>query len=99
MHLKKKLVLDIDSIKLNQHFKFKHYNLFSNKLEVWNKKYDFIFSGFFHVSRIVFDDSKSFGALSVGYTCGGLCGQGYIIFIKKQGKNWKIDKIMDTWIS
>lgn len=96
---KGKLVLDIDSIKLNQHFKFKHHNLFSNQLEVWNKKYEFIFSGFFYISRIVFDDSRSFGALSVGYTCGGLCGQGYIIFIKKQGKNWRIDKIVDTWIS
>lgn len=93
------VALNINSIKLNQHFKFRHDSLFSKKLDVWNKHYDFIFSGFFYVSRIVFDESRSNGILSVGYTCGGLCGQGYIIYIKKYGKKWVIAKIEDTWIS
>ena len=93
-----KLTLDINSLKLNKHFKFKHESLFSKTTNVWHKKYDFVFSGFFNVSRIVFDESKSYGILSTSYSCGDRCGQGYI-YIKKEGDRWKIDKIEETWVS
>ncbi|MNK04691.1 hypothetical protein D3C87_225640 [compost metagenome] len=96
---KKNLTLDINSIKLNKHFKFKNDSSFSKNINVWNEKYDFVFSGFFNVSRIVFDESKSHGILSAGYSCGERCGQGYIIYIKQEDNKWKIDKIEETWIS
>lgn len=91
--------MDISSIKLNRNFKFKTSSEFSRKLDVWNRKYDFVFSGFFKVSRILFDESKNYGILSASYTCGGLCGEGYIIFMKKIGSKWVIDKIIGTWIA
>jgi hypothetical protein len=91
--------LNLKEIKLNQHFEFKHSKEFTKSIDVWNKKYDFIFSGSFYVSRILFDESKNYGVLSASYTCGGLCGEGYIIYIKKLHGKWIIDNIEGTWIS
>jgi hypothetical protein len=91
--------INIHAIKLNKNFKFKNSKEFSNKLELWQKKYDFVFSGFFNVSRILFDESRKYGILSAGYTCGDRCGEGYIIYIKKIKDKWVIDKIEGTWIA
>jgi hypothetical protein len=91
--------LKLHSIKLNKKFKFKNRNEFPKSLDTWSKKYDFTFSGFFYVSRILFDKSKKCGILSASYNCGGRCGQGYIICIKKLKEIWVIDKIQGTWIS
>ncbi|TCC92018.1 hypothetical protein EZ428_09795 [Pedobacter frigiditerrae] len=92
-------IIDINAIKLNKNFSFKNKGEFPSTLDVWNKKYDFIFSGFFNVSRILFDESKNYGILSASYTCGGLCGEGHIIYIKKFNNKWVIDKIEGTWIA
>ena len=93
------ITIDINSIPLNKNFKFKDISQFTNSLDVWNKKYDFVFSGFFNVSRILFNESKTYGILSASYTCGGLCGEGHIIYIKKIKGKWVIDKIEGTWIA
>jgi hypothetical protein len=50
-------------------------------------------------SNAYFDISRKFGFINTGVTCGGDCGRGYIIFIKKIDKKWVIDKIELTWIS
>ncbi|RZL48745.1 MAG: hypothetical protein EOP00_08505 [Pedobacter sp.] len=93
------ITIDINPIALNKKFKFKNSSQFTKSLDVWNKKYNFIFSGFFNVSRILFDESKTYGILSASYTCGGLCGEGHIIYIKKVKGKWIIDKIEGTWIA
>ncbi len=100
INIGKKLVLEIDKIKLNNKFKFKNFNEFpKGRDSIWIKKYNFIFSGFVYVTRIQFDKDKSFGVLDAGYNCGGKCGRGYRIFIVKKNNKWKIDKIEGTWIS
>lgn len=91
--------IDFEKIQLNQNYKFKDISEFPGKDTIWEKKYKFIFSGVFLVSRIQFDCEKKHGVLSAGFVCGSLCGQGFRIFIKKSNDKWIIDKIEGTWIS
>lgn len=96
----KRITISIDSLKLNNHFKFKHDSLFVHNYEFWlSDKYSFLFSGIFEISRITFDQSKNYGILSASYLCNSRCGKGYIIFIKKTNSEWIVDKIKMTWIS
>lgn len=91
--------IDLNEIKLYKHFKFKHDSLFLKTRDMWNKNYDFVFSGFFEISRILFDESKNYGILSTGYQCNDRCGRGYLAFIKKVNGKWIIDKLKMTWVS
>jgi hypothetical protein len=50
-------------------------------------------------SRIFFDKAKTVGVLTCEYICGGLCGNGYRVFIKKINDKWIIDKVEETWIA
>lgn len=54
--------------------------------------------GIIILSRIQFDDEKKYGVLTAGIECGGMCGYGYLIYIKKVKDKWVIDKIEDAWI-
>ncbi|MTH17208.1 hypothetical protein [Flavobacterium sp. LC2016-01] len=55
--------------------------------------------GVISFSRIQFDDEKKYGVLTAGIECGGMCGYGYRIYIKKAKDKWVIDKIEDAWIA
>ena len=50
-------------------------------------------------SRIIFDADKTHGMLTGEYVCGGLCGNGYRIFIKKVHEKWIVDYIELAWIA
>ena len=50
-------------------------------------------------SHIKFDEKKKSGTLDVSYSCGGKCGLGYSVVIKKINNKWIIAKIEETWIS
>ena len=50
-------------------------------------------------STILFDKDRTVGVLTCEYICGGLCGIGYQVFIKKVNNKWIIDKIEETWIA
>ncbi|WP_427875119.1 hypothetical protein [Flavobacterium sp. MMS24-S5] len=54
--------------------------------------------GVISLSRIQFDDEKKYGILTAGIECGGMCGYGYRIFIKKVKNKWVVDTIEDAWI-
>ncbi|MNR95519.1 hypothetical protein D3C72_266510 [compost metagenome] len=56
-------------------------------------------NGIVSFSRIQFDNEKKYGVLTTSVICGGLCGQGYRIFIKKAHGKWIIDKFKETWIA
>lgn len=62
-----------------------------------NDKYNFY--GAVSFSRILFDTNKKYGILTSSIICGGLCGHGYQIFIKKVKNKWIIEKVEETWIS
>lgn len=92
--------LNFEKIKLNQKFKIKNISEFpKDRYAIWNTKYNFVFSGVIHFTRIQFDKDKTCGILDGGFYCGSLCGQGFRIYIKKINQNWKIDNIVGTWIS
>jgi hypothetical protein len=92
-------VFDFKNIKLNGKFKLKDISEFPKRYKIWGTKYDFVFSGVAYFTKIQFDKDKKFGILNGGFVCGGKCGQGFRIYIKKVNKKWLIDKIDGTWIS
>lgn len=93
-------VLDFKNIKLHNKFELKNISEFpKGRGVIWETKYNFLFSGVVDFSRIQFDKEKKFGILDGGFVCGGLCGQGFRIYIKKVNEKWLIDKIEGTWIS
>lgn len=67
-------------------------------LQNWSSKYP-KFAGVLVFSTIKFDRSKENGTLEVSYYCGGKCGLGYRVSIKKVDHKWIISKVEDTWIS
>ncbi|OYU78938.1 MAG: hypothetical protein CFE23_16335 [Flavobacterium sp. BFFFF1] len=64
----------------------------------WSEKYP-KFAGVMSFSKIRFDNKNENGELDVSYTCGGRCGLGYKVSIKKENQKWVIVKIEQTWIS
>ena len=93
--------VDLTKLKSNnQKIKFKYRSEFPNGREFWTTEYDYFISANIGFSRIIFDQTKSYGVLNGGYTMGILNGSGYRIFIKKdESGKWIIDKIVGTWIS
>ena len=94
-----KYKLDLAS-QTNHKFLFKYISELPRDIEFknWENKYK-KFAGSLMFSRIQFDNKKENGVLSIGYYCGGKCGVGYLVFIKKINDNWVIDKVVDTWIA
>ena len=57
------------------------------------------FAGVMSFSHIQFDAKKESGSLEVSYRCGGKCGLGYSVYIKKVKDKWIVVKVEKTWIS
>lgn len=57
------------------------------------------FAGAMSFSNIKFDAKKESGTIEVSYRCGGKCGLGYLVYIKKVKDKWVISKVEGTWIS
>lgn len=93
-------ILDFNNIELHNKFELKNISQFPKERDaIWQTKYDFVFSGIVFLSRIKFDEQKKFGILDAGFVCGGLCGQGFRIYIKKIENKWVIDEVKPTWIA
>jgi hypothetical protein len=93
-------VFDFKNIKLNNKFELRNISQFPKERGlIWITKYDFVFSGAVFFSRIQFDKDKKFGILDGGFACGGRCGQGFRIYIKKVNNKWIIDEVEGTWIA
>jgi hypothetical protein len=84
----------------NQKFIFKDFAELPKKIELenWSEKYK-KFIGVMSFSKIKFDAKKENGTLNVSYDCGGKCGLGYKVYLKKEKGKWKVVKIEKTWIS
>nr|WP_294787696.1 hypothetical protein [uncultured Flavobacterium sp.] len=93
-------ILDFKNIKLNNKFKLLHINQFPKERgRIWLKKYNFNFSGAVSFTRIQFDQNKKFGVLNGYFGCGGLCGQSFRIYIRKEHEKWIIENVEVTAIS
>lgn len=93
-------ILDLKNIKLKNKFQLRDISEFpKDKDLLWQTKYNFVFSGVVFFSRIQFDKEKKFGILDGGFICGGRCGQGFRIYIKRINNKWIIDEVEGTWIA
>lgn len=87
----------------NPKFNFKHLSEHPKGLDLeyteWKNNYG-KFAGAMSFSYIIFDNNKENGTIEVNYSCGGKCGFGYLVYIKKKfnGK-WIIHKVEETYIS
>ena len=85
----------------NSKFIFRHLSEHprGEDLEYTGWKTENKFAGVMSFSYIKFDTKKESGSLAVCYRCGGKCGLGYTVYIKKIKNKWVIVKVEDTWIS
>lgn len=56
-------------------------------------------SGLFTLSEIVFDTEHRHAVVSYSFVCGGLCGHGNTLVLKKAGDHWAIAKRCGGWVS
>ena len=56
-------------------------------------------SGLFTLSEIAFDREHRRAAVSYSFVCGGLCGNGNTLVLRKVGHNWKVLKRCGGWVS
>ena len=56
-------------------------------------------AGLFTFSEIAFDKRHQHAVLAYSFVCGGLCGHGNTIVLKKVGGKWKQSKTCRSWIS
>jgi hypothetical protein len=56
-------------------------------------------TGLFTFSEIAFDRRHQHAVLAYSFVCGGLCGHGNTIVLRKVGGKWKQSKTCRSWIS
>jgi hypothetical protein len=56
-------------------------------------------SGLLFFSRIGFNSQHNQAFLYVGNSCGGLCGAGSYVLLRKECDSWKIEQEQDLWVS
>lgn len=67
--------------------------------DIFQKNKSLKLTGIYSFSRIVFDKTYNYGVLEAGYYCGGKCGQGFLVYIKKVENKWTVFNIEPTWIA
>ena len=95
--LSKEYKIDINKLVADDKLRFIYRSELPEGSEMWREKYDL--AGSISISRIQFDQSRTFGMLNSGYGCGRLCGGGARIFIKKVNGKWIIQELVGTWVS
>jgi hypothetical protein len=56
-------------------------------------------TGLFTLSEIAFDRDHRRAVVSYSFVCGGLCGNGNTLVLKKVGHIWKVTKRCGGWVS
>ena len=92
-------IVDIPRLKAgDKRIGFKPISSFPTGLAFWKTDYNFYLSARFSFSNILFNKDKSVGLIHVGYVCGPYqCGEGFLVYLKKEKDGWVIDKIEDSW--
>ncbi|MBO9583044.1 MAG: hypothetical protein J7574_02670 [Flavobacterium sp.] len=93
---------DLKPFKKNKKFRFESTSKYLHEKE-WNlndNSNSLIPVGTIFISRIQFDKTKKSGILSAGASCGGgRCGRGFLILIENKTGKWRVNKIIQTWVS
>jgi hypothetical protein len=85
--------IDFTKIQNTNKFIFKSRTELPVDIDFRKESLEHNFVGIFSFSRIEIDEKKQKGELWVSYHCGGFCGKGGIVYIKKVDNNWEIEKI------
>jgi len=56
-------------------------------------------TGVFTLSEIAFDKQHVYAVVAYNFVCGGLCGNGNTLLLKKVRKKWKVTKRCGGWVS
>ncbi|GAB0157837.1 hypothetical protein CHRYSEOSP005_31240 [Chryseobacterium sp. Alg-005] len=65
--------------------------------EEFNKKHGNV--SFMFVGKPLFSLDKKRVIISYGYYCGGLCGRGEKVILKKVKENWVVEKVLSGFVS
>jgi hypothetical protein len=60
---------------------------------------DAFVSGLFTLTEIMFDKQHRSAVVAYSFVCGGLCGHGNTLIMKKVGQEWRVSKRCGGWIS
>jgi hypothetical protein len=92
--------LDLSKYSRNKKFNFRYASEFPQE-SYWDISIDSDLPvGAISISRIQFNRDRTMGVFPASASCGGgKCGRGFLILIKKKNNNWRIAKIIDTWVS
>lgn len=83
----------------NPWYRFRYLSEFPEKGNFVKPDGTFAYDGGVAFSRIQFDKGKHIGILTGTYVCEPKCGIGYLIIIRRYGEHWKIDQVIESWIS
>jgi hypothetical protein len=56
-------------------------------------------TGLFTLSEIAFDEGHRYAVVAYSFVCGGLCGNGKTLLLKKLGHKWRVIKTCGEWVS
>lgn len=56
-------------------------------------------TGLFTLSEIGFDEGHRYAVVAYSFVCGGLCGSGKTLLLKKAGHKWRVIKACGEWVS
>jgi len=110
-HRKEHVLKSLDSIKYNLHFlrESKNWKLSDIKnegkyeivdMDEFSKvRLDTIHVGVLKFSGIGFSGNRHRAALYYDWTCGTLCGGGYVTILQKERGSWKILETLHLWVA
>jgi hypothetical protein len=56
-------------------------------------------NGFIRLSNVGFNREMNQALVNTSKSCGGLCGAGYYVLLKKEQGIWKVNRQVNTWVS
>jgi hypothetical protein len=56
-------------------------------------------TGLFTLSEIAFHEGHRYAVVAYSFVCGGLCGNGKTLLLKKVGHKWRVIKACGEWVS
>ena len=64
-----------------------------------DRSLDSIHIGILSFSEVMFTPDKNHAALYYDWWCRGNCGYGSLVFLNKVNKEWRIDRVIELWVS
>ena len=92
-------LINLDEFNKSNKYQFKYYLDSTDDFNIWEENYLSQPRSIVSFSRIQFDTTKKYGIFSGLITYSKHSGHGFYVLLIKENKVWKIEKIIDTWLS